>query len=53
MGSIANVQEEFKALTHLCQTNGIQMRGALKRLAHIENFVSSLAKKRAGAVTVK
>lgn len=44
VGSIANVQEEFKALTHLCQTNGIQKRGALERLAHIENFVGSLAK---------
>jgi hypothetical protein len=44
VNSIANVQEEFKALTHLCQTNGIQKRGALERLAHIENFVGSLAK---------
>ena len=44
VGSIANIQEEFKALTHLCQQRGIQKQGAEEKLAHIQNFVGSLAK---------
>lgn len=44
VGNIDNVREEFKALTHLCEMRGIQQRGAEARLAHIENFVGSLAK---------
>ena len=44
VGSVANIQEELKALTHLCQTRGIQKRKAEEKLAHIENFVGSLAK---------
>ncbi len=44
VGSVAGIQEELKALTHLCQTRGIQKRKAEEKLAHIENFVGSLAK---------
>lgn len=44
VGSVANIQEELKALTHLCQTRGIQKRKAEEKLAHIENFVGSLTK---------
>ncbi|MGP5325915.1 phage antirepressor N-terminal domain-containing protein [Vreelandella titanicae] len=44
VGSIANVQEEFKALTHLCSMNGINKRGAQEKLAHLESLVASLAK---------
>lgn len=44
VGSVANIQEELKALTHLFQTRGIQKRKAEEKLAHIENFVGSLAK---------
>lgn len=43
VGSVAGIQEELKALTHLCQTRGIQKRKAEEKLAHIENFVCSLA----------
>jgi|TARA_R110001583_G_scaffold192029_1_gene358070 Rha family phage regulatory protein len=44
VNSIANVQEEFKALTHLCSMNGINKRGAQEKLAHLESLVASLAK---------
>ena len=44
VGSVAGIQEELKALTHLCQTRGIQKRKAEEKLAHIQNFVGSLAK---------
>lgn len=44
VGSVAGIQEELKALTHLCQTRGIQKRKAEEKLTHIENFVGSLAK---------
>lgn len=44
VGNIDNVREEFKALTHLCEMRGIKQRAAEARLAHIENFVGSLAK---------
>lgn len=44
VGSVANIQEELKALTHLCQTRGIQKRKAEEKLTHIQNFVGSLAK---------
>jgi len=44
VGSIANVQEEFKALTHLCSMNGINKIGAQEKLAHLESLVASLAK---------
>ena len=44
VNSIANVQEELKALTHLCSMNGINKRGAQEKLAHLESLVASLAK---------
>ncbi|WP_249976073.1 phage antirepressor N-terminal domain-containing protein [Vreelandella olivaria] len=44
VGNVAGIQEELKALTHLCQTRGIQQRKAEEKLAHIQNFVGSLAK---------
>ena len=44
VGNVAGIQEELKALTHLCQTRGIQKRKAEEKLAHIENFVGSLTK---------
>ncbi|MGO2009230.1 Rha family transcriptional regulator [Vreelandella alkaliphila] len=44
VGSVANIQEELKALSHLCQTRGIQKRKAEEKLSHIQNFVGSLAK---------
>ncbi|AIA76220.1 hypothetical protein FF32_15660 [Halomonas campaniensis] len=44
VNSITNVQEELKALTHLCSMNGINKRGAQEKLAHLESFVASLAK---------
>lgn len=44
VSSIANAQEEFKALTHLCSMNGINKRGAQEKLAHLESLVASLAK---------
>lgn len=44
VGSIDNVREEFKALTHLCSMNGINKRGAQEKLAHLESLVASLAK---------
>lgn len=44
VGNVAGIQEELKALTHLCQTRGIQKRKAEEKLAHIQNFVGSLAK---------
>lgn len=44
VSSVAGIQEELKALTHLCQTRGIQKRKAEEKLAHIQNFVGSLAK---------
>ena len=44
VNSIANVQAEFKALTHLCSMNGINKRGAQEKLAHLESLVASLAK---------
>lgn len=44
VGNVAGIQEELKALTHLCQTRGIQKRRADEKLAHIQNFVGSLAK---------
>lgn len=44
VGSIANVQEEIKALAHLCEMRGIQKRKAEEKLGHIQNHVGSLAK---------
>jgi Rha family phage regulatory protein len=44
VGSIENIREEFKALTHLCSMNGINKRGAQEKLAHLESLVASLAK---------
>ncbi|WP_275443331.1 MULTISPECIES: phage antirepressor N-terminal domain-containing protein [unclassified Halomonas] len=44
VSSVAGIQEELKAVTHLCQTRGIQKRKAEEKLAHIQNFVGSLAK---------
>lgn len=44
VGSIENIREEFKALTHLCSMNGINKRGAQEKLAHLESLVTSLAK---------
>lgn len=44
VGNVAGIQEELKALTHLCQIRGIQKRKAEEKLAHIQNFVGSLAK---------
>lgn len=44
VASVAGIQEELKALTHLCQARGIQKRRVEEKLAHIENFVGSLAK---------
>ncbi|MBS3670200.1 phage antirepressor N-terminal domain-containing protein [Vreelandella boliviensis] len=44
VGSIDNIREEFKALTHHCSMNGINKRGAQEKLAHLESLVASLAK---------
>lgn len=44
VSSIANVQEEIKALIHLCEMRGIQQRKAEEKLTLIQNFVGSLAK---------
>ncbi|WP_311948972.1 hypothetical protein [Halomonas piscis] len=43
VSNIDNVREELQALTHLCEMRGIKQRAAEARLAHVENFVASLA----------
>src|SRR5699024_5376102 len=42
--NIDNVREEFKALTHLCESRGIRLSAARHKISHIENFVGALAK---------
>lgn len=41
IASIANAQEEFKALLHLCELRGIKGRHLSEKLAHIQNVLSA------------
>lgn len=41
VASIANAQEEFKALLHLCERRGIKGRHLSEKLAHIQNVLSA------------
>ena len=41
VASIANAQEEFKALIHLCEMRGIKSRQLSEKLAHIQNVLSA------------
>ncbi len=41
VASIANVQEEFKALLHLCEMRGIKGRHLSEKLAYIQNVLSA------------
>ncbi|WP_422102004.1 Rha family transcriptional regulator [Vreelandella sp.] len=41
IASIANAQEEFKALIHLCELRGIKSRQLSEKLAHIQNVLSA------------
>lgn len=41
VASIANAQEEFKALIHLCELRGIKGRHLSEKLAYIQNVLSA------------
>lgn len=41
VSSIANAQEEFKALLHLCELRGIKGRHLSEKLEHIQNVLSA------------
>lgn len=41
VSSVAGIQEELKALTHLCQMRGIKSRHLSEKLAHIQNVLSA------------
>lgn len=41
IASIANAQEEFKALIHLCELRGIKGRQLSEKLAYIQNVLSA------------
>ncbi|MFI2816820.1 phage antirepressor N-terminal domain-containing protein [Vreelandella piezotolerans] len=41
IASIANAQEEFKALIHLCELRGIKSRHLSEKLAYIQNVLSA------------
>uniref|UniRef100_UPI002468FB84 hypothetical protein n=1 Tax=Chromohalobacter sp. 48-RD10 TaxID=2994063 RepID=UPI002468FB84 len=41
--NVAGLREEFKALTSLCETQGIKCRYAEAKLEHVRNFTRSMA----------